>query len=126
MRPPTPSAPSPRWLREAGRLGGFDLVFVRGVLEHLPKGEAVTLLGRLRDRHTRRLYALVPMGADWPGHASVWEQNDLIALGMERAGVCGESGQPLHLYKFDIHTYKTTPDWFNSKYWAHPELWDKR
>ncbi len=113
------------WLGAADRLGSFDLVFVRGVLEHLPKGEAVTLLGQLRDRHTRRLYALVPMGGGWPGHISVWEQNDLIALGMERAGICAESPLPLHLYKFDLHTYKTTPDWFNSKYWAHPELWDK-
>lgn len=113
------------WLTEVDRLASFDLVFVAGVVEHLPKAEAVTLLGRLRDLHTRRLYLLVPLGTAWPGHASVWEQNDLIALGMEQVGVCAEAERPLQLYKFDLHTYKRTPEWFNSKYWAHPELWDK-
>lgn len=105
-------------------MGSFDLVFVAGVVEHLSKGEATTLLCRLRDRHARRLYVVLPMGREWASHASVWEQNDLIALGMERVGVCAE--ERLHLYRFDIHTYKPAPEWFNSKYWANPELWDKR
>lgn len=113
------------WLGEVDRLGSFDLVFVAGVVEHLPKAEAITLLGRLRDLHTRRLLLLVPLGNDRAGHASVWEQNDLIALGMEQVGACAEADTALHLYQFDLLTYKRTPDWFNSKYWAHPELWDK-
>lgn len=113
------------WLSKVDRLGAFDLVFVAGVVEHMARAEAVTLLGRLRDLHTRRLYLLVPMGQSWPGHASFWEQNDLIALGMEQVSACGEGELPLYLYKFDLHTYKPVPEWFNSKYWAHPELWDK-
>ncbi len=113
------------WLHAVDRLGAFDLVFVAGVVEHLPKVEAVTLLGRLRDLHTRRLLLLVPLGAAAAGQASTWEQNDLIALGMEQVGACTEAETPLHLYQFDLLTYKRTPDWFNSKYWAHPELWDK-
>lgn len=112
------------WLSQVDRLGAFDLAFVAGVVEHLPKPEAITLLGRLRDLHTHRLLLLLPLGAQ-TGQASVWEQNDLIALGMEQVGTCIEADAPLHLYKFDLHTYKRTPDWFNSKYWAHPELWDK-
>ncbi|MDD3447840.1 MAG: DUF6231 family protein [Gammaproteobacteria bacterium] len=31
----------------------------------------------------------------------------------------------VHLYGFDIATYKVTPDWLNSRYWANPELWDR-
>ncbi|MGD8939893.1 MAG: DUF6231 family protein [Gammaproteobacteria bacterium] len=31
----------------------------------------------------------------------------------------------MHVYAFDIASYKTTPDWLNNKYWANPELWDK-
>jgi hypothetical protein len=116
---------SGHWLSEVDRLGVFDLVFVAGVIEHMAKPEAVTLIGRLRDLHTRRLYLLVPIGSAWSGHASVWEQNDLIALGMEQVKVCADADLPLHLYKFDLHTYKPAPEWFNSKYWAHPELWDK-
>lgn len=114
------------WLHELAQAGSFDLAFVYGVLEYLPKREAMTLLARIRDMHARRLYALVPIGKAWLGHASLWEQNDLIALGMEQVNAYAESGGPLHLYRFDIHTYKTTPEWFNSRYWAHPELWDRR
>jgi hypothetical protein len=113
------------WIRAVEGLGIFDLVFIRGILEHLTKSEANILIGRLRDLHTQRLYALVPVGNTWPDHKSHWEQNDLIALGMERMNVYAEGGQPLHLYRFDLRTYKTTPEWFNSRYWAHPELWDR-
>lgn len=113
------------WLNQVDRLGAFELVFVAGVAEQLPKPEAITLLGRLRDLHTRRLLLLIPLGDDGADRVSVWEQNDLIALGMEQIGACTEADAPLHLYQFDLLTYKRTPDWFNSKYWAHPELWDK-
>ncbi|MES1925471.1 hypothetical protein T31B1_09108 [Salinisphaera sp. T31B1] len=29
------------------------------------------------------------------------------------------------LYRYDIHDYKTTPDWLNKRYWANPERWDQ-
>ena len=29
------------------------------------------------------------------------------------------------LWQFNILTYKHVPDWFNSKFWANPENWDK-
>lgn len=29
------------------------------------------------------------------------------------------------LYQFNLATYKPVPDWLNSRYWAHPENWDK-
>jgi hypothetical protein len=31
--------------------------------------------------------------------------------------------KPLYLYQYAIETYKTTPDWLNSKFWANPERW---
>ncbi|WP_168419052.1 MULTISPECIES: DUF6231 family protein [Acinetobacter] len=31
----------------------------------------------------------------------------------------------LTLWQFNILTYKHVPDWFNSKFWANPENWDK-
>lgn len=31
----------------------------------------------------------------------------------------------LYLWQFNILTYKHVPDWFNSKFWANPENWDK-
>ena len=29
------------------------------------------------------------------------------------------------LFHFDIYDYKQVPDWLNSRFWAHPEMWDK-
>lgn len=112
-------------MQNPGVVGRFDVVFVGGVLEHLNKQRAAELISRLRDMHTKRLYVLVPMGKMWLEHTSHWEQNDLIAFGMELVNVYAENGWPFHLYKFDLHSYKGVPEWFNSKSWAHPELWDK-
>jgi len=113
------------WASKLAGLSRFDLAFVAGVAERMDKAQAIMLLGSLRDLRTQRLYLLLPMGAAWQGHASHWERNDLIALGMEQAAACGEAQRPIHLYKFDLYTYKPAPEWFNAKYWAHPELWDK-
>jgi hypothetical protein len=112
-------------IRNLGVVGRFDVIFVGGVLEHLTKQKAAELIARLRDMHTKRLYLLVPMGTMWLAHASHWEQNDLIAFGMELVNVYAENGWPFHLYKFDLHSYKGVPEWFNNRNWAHPELWDK-
>ena len=29
------------------------------------------------------------------------------------------------VWQFNLFDYKHLPDWFNSKFWANPELWDK-
>jgi hypothetical protein len=113
------------WLAQAESMGRFDFVFISGVLEYLPKRSAVMLLARLRDVHAKQLYALAPIGKAWLKHSSFWEYNDLLGLGMERVNVYAQNGLPLALLKFDLRTYKTTPEWLNSKYWARPELWDK-
>ena len=113
------------WLAQIEMLGRFDFVFVSDVLEHLSRREAGILLASLRDVHAQQLYALVPIGKAWLNHKSLWEYNDLIGFGMERVNIYAQNGLPLALLKFDLRTYKATPEWFNSKYWARPELWDK-
>ncbi len=113
------------WLAQVEAAGRFDFVFITGVLEYLPKRDASMLLASLRDVHAKQLYVLVPIGKAWLNHASFWEYNDLIGLGMERVNVYAQNGLPLALLKFDLRTYKTTPEWLNSKYWARPELWGK-
>lgn len=113
------------WLAQVSELGRFDFVFLADVLEFLPKRDAGTLLACLRDVHASQLFVLAPIGKAWLKHTSFWEYNDLIGFGMERINVYAKSGLPLALLKFDLRTYKTTPEWFNSKYWARPELWDK-
>jgi len=100
------------------RLGTYDLVYVAGVLEHLDKTQAGILIAKLRDLHARRLVAAVPIGHPW-------QETDLLAYGLHCIGRYRENDEAMHLYEFDIATYKTTPDWLNNKYWAHPELFNK-
>lgn len=113
------------WLAQVDATQRFDFVFLSEILEHLPRTKAYALIARLRDLHSQRLYALVPLGKAWLNHSSHWEQNDLIGFGLDLVNVYADKGRPVGLFKFDLRTYKTTPEWFNSKYWAHPELWDK-
>jgi len=117
--------PTGDWLTQIETLGRFDFVFIADVLEHLSRREAGILLASLRDVHAVQLYALAPIGKAWLNHKSFWEYNDLIGFGMERVNMYAQNGLPLALVKFDLRTYKATPEWFNSKYWARPELWDK-
>ncbi|UCE88323.1 MAG: hypothetical protein JSW10_08150 [Pseudomonadota bacterium] len=102
-----------------------DLALVSGVLERLDKQVAGMLVARLRDLHARHVLIAVPIGPHWSGHRSHWEPTDLIALGMVRIGRFGSAERPLHLYTYDLHDYKPTPDWLNARHWANPELFDK-
>ncbi len=116
------TAPEVEQLEQAGR---HDLAFISHVLEKMPKAAAEQLLARLRDVHCHRLIIVVPIGTDWPQHTSFWQRNDLLALGFTLVGEFEHDGRPVDIFAFDIASYKTTPDWLNSKYWANPELFGK-
>jgi predicted deacetylase len=30
----------------------------------------------------------------------------------------------VRVYAYDLDTYKSTPDWLNARFWAHPERWE--
>ncbi|WP_324779056.1 DUF6231 family protein [Thiobacillus sedimenti] len=30
----------------------------------------------------------------------------------------------VRVHEYDIETYKSVPDWLNSRFWAHPERWE--
>ena len=100
----------------------MDLALVEGGGAGPDAAIAPLLLARLRDVVARVTLVLVP--ADAPAQ-SPWRREDLRALGYVRAGryLWGEAA--LDVYRFDITTYKTTPDWLSPEGWAHPELWDK-
>lgn len=40
---------------------------------------------------------------------------------IEKSAQCND----LAIWQFNILNYKHVPDWFNSKYWANPENWNK-
>jgi len=112
---------------QLAQCGRYGFTFVSDTLEHLPKGAAESLIARLRDVHAERLCVAVPIGAR-DAQQSAWEHLELIAFGFtllrRYPALAGRAGA-LHLYGYDVASYKQTPDWLNPRYWAHPELWDK-
>ena len=116
---------TPPSLDTLDELGRFELVFISHVLEKMPKKKAEQLIARLRDMHCDRMLIVVPIGADWPNHESHWQQTDLLGLGFSLLAEFHSNQHLIHIYAFDIASYKTTPEWLNNKYWANPELFDK-
>jgi hypothetical protein len=43
------------------------------------------------------------------------------ALGFMQSATDPTDG--MHVFHYDLDTYKTVPDWLNARYWAHPERW---
>lgn len=106
-------------------LGRYDLVIVSRTIESMPRSDAIHLIARLRDIHSRRLVLFVPIGDDWPDSVSHWYKRDLLALGMVQMAEHKQGNNPIHIYGYDILTYKTRPDWLNSRFWANPNLFNK-
>jgi hypothetical protein len=118
-------ASGPALARARARIEPCRLAVVADTLEHMGKAQAQILIARLRDLYCATLYALVPIGADWPGLESHWEATELVALGLQPVKRYPCEGRSLHLYRFDLHDYKHTPDWLSPRHWANPEMWDK-
>jgi hypothetical protein len=116
---------SPPTLQTLDGCQRFDLAFVSHVLERMPKPEAEQLIARLRDMHCDRLIIVIPIGTDWPDHESQWQQTDLLGLGFFLLAAFHSNQHLVHIYAFDIASYKVTPEWLTNKYWANPELFDK-
>lgn len=105
-------------------LGPFDLIVVTGLLERLDKPQGEHLLASLRDLHGGRFLLTLAVGPR-PQQASQWDMAELLALGLVLVGRYPDDGGETHLYRYDLADYKTTPEWFNPRFWAHPERWDK-
>ena len=112
-------------LAQLDTLGRFDLGIIANSLEHVDRKTAGRILARLRDVHTRRLVVLVPIGNTWENQCNHWEAIELLGYGMSLMARYQVDDKALHLYHYAIETYKLTPDWLNSKHWAHPEHWKR-
>jgi hypothetical protein len=90
-----------------------DCALAADILMDMDKQSAIRLLGRLIRQSP---VVLVIARENHP-----LDFNDFLSLGMHRLAEADAEGRTL--YGFDLHTYKTVPDWLNAKYWAHPERW---
>lgn len=95
-----------------------DLVAVGNILEVVPRSTGEALLASLRDLYARRV--LLRLEA-----AKAWRHQDIMAFGFTQLTQMNDSGHVIRYYGFDLHNYKTTPDWLNAKYWANPELFGR-
>lgn len=111
------------WLASVDALGRLDLAYVSGVLERVDKHTGEMLLARLRDLHAQRV--VVALRVEPGDDPATWHEADLLALGLIRIGRYPRGEAEVRVYTFDLHDYRITPDWLNSRDWAHPELFDK-
>ncbi|MES1930042.1 hypothetical protein SADO_12343 [Salinisphaera dokdonensis CL-ES53] len=99
----------------------YDIAIVMHTLETMSPATARLLLGRLRDMLARCVVVGISKGAK---SAQRWTIADFIAMGFRRSSGSRDLPKDWNVYRFDIHDYKTTPNWLSSRYWANPERWD--
>ena len=73
------------------------------------------LLVKLRDLLAKRIVVV----------CRLQDEQLLRSLGFTQILERSNAAQNLALWQFNILNYKHVPDWFNSKFWANPENWDK-
>lgn len=89
-----------------------ELVVMSGVLESLPREQARQKLALMRDVVARRIILRVDTT-----QTDGWSLADFLGLAMRR--LFAEDN--IELFAYAIDDYKKTPDWLNSRFWAHPE-----
>ena len=103
----------------------YDVGIVTDTVEYMDKDRSGQLIARLRDIHTTRFLIVIRMGDKWEQLKSIWQTVDLLGFGMKLVNRYEVDDKPIHVYKYDISSYKKTPEWLNSKDWANPQLWNK-
>ncbi|MBF7682732.1 hypothetical protein I2F27_05205 [Acinetobacter sp. B5B] len=97
----------------------YDLGFVVLNVDNITRctlEQKTQLLVKLRDLLVKKLVVI----------CEVNDQQLLRSLGFtQMLGQTVDVEQKMMLWQFNILTYKHVPDWFNSRFWANPENWDK-
>lgn len=81
-------------------------------ISDIQKGQ---ILVKLRDLMARRIIVV----------STLEDEQWLRSLGFTQLIDKTTHDQDFALWQFNILTYKHVPDWFNSKFWANPENWNK-
>lgn len=92
-----------------------DLALGIDVLDGLDPTHATRLIARLRTYTAPRLLLAA-------SPACTLDAGAFRALGFALSFENARTGVRIHYY--DIATYKTVPDWLNSRFWANPERWE--
>lgn len=84
-------------------------------LIHISNIEKSQLLVKLRDLMAKRIVVV----------GQLQDEKLFRALGFTQLIDKTKHESDFALWQFNILTYKHVPDWFNSKFWANPENWNK-
>ena len=93
---------------------GF-VVFDTTEMQNISETEKAQVLVRLRDLMAKRIVVV----------SKRQDEKLLRSLGFTQLIDKTLHQADFALWQFNILTYKHVPDWFNSKFWANPENWDK-
>lgn len=93
---------------------GF-VVFDTTEMQKISETEKAQVLVRLRDLMAKRIVVV----------SKRQDEKLLRSLGFTQLIDKTLHEADFALWQFNILTYKHVPDWFNSKFWANPENWDK-
>ena len=84
-------------------------------LKNISSVEKTQVLVKLRDLLAKRIIVV----------SQLQDEKQLRALGFTQLIDKTIHEQDFAIWQFNILTYKHVPDWFNSKFWANPENWNK-
>lgn len=96
----------------------YDLGFVffnTVEMQNVSQTQKAQLLVKLRDLMAKRIVVVSQLD----------DERLLRSLGFTQLIDKTTHDNDFALWQFNILTYKHVPDWFNSKYWANPENWNK-
>ncbi len=96
----------------------YDLGFVlldTDEMSNVSESQKSQLLVKLRDLFAKRIVVTCKLD----------DEQLLRALGFTQLIDKTSHENDFALWQFNILTYKHVPDWFNSKFWANPENWNK-
>lgn len=93
---------------------GFVLLNTADFID-ITEQQKVQVLVKLRDLMAKRIVVV----------GQLQDEHMLRSLGFTQFIDKTTHDQDFALWQFNILTYKHVPDWFNSKFWANPEHWNK-
>lgn len=96
----------------------YDLGFVlfdTEEMQTISDSQKSQLLVKLRDLMAKRIVVV----------SKLTDEKLLCSLGFTQLIDKTTHESDFALWQFNILTYKHVPNWFNSKFWANPENWDK-
>ncbi|HQV24395.1 MAG TPA: DUF6231 family protein [Acinetobacter sp.] len=96
----------------------YDLGFVlfdTDEMQKISEMQKSQLLVKLRDLMAKRIVVV----------SRLQDEKLLRSLGFTQLIDKTAHSADFALWQFNILTYKHVPDWFNSRFWANPENWNK-